>query len=170
MGLIPFTLVNMPMRKRGYHPLTSMAAVGNFAAELVSGQSAEDVWSPFERLCERNGYVLLMGVHLYRATIIHYAEQSAGRDPFVRWANNQEGEPSICYTGGCSHGYENFTEILRPIEKSIFVGNSLWRCFPAKEMVDLCVQAMRETPSISHCADPNCDRCTDSVLGGPIWV
>ena len=91
--------------------MTSMAAVGNFAIELVSGQSADDVWEPFRILCEKDGMVLLMGVDLYRAIIIHYAEQLAGRAPFVRWANNADGVPSFCRTGGCSHGYGNFDDV-----------------------------------------------------------
>jgi len=170
MGILPYTLVSMQTRKRGNNLLNSMSAFGEYAVDLVSEQSAENVWAPFRKLCELNGYVLLMGVRLYRATIIHYAEQLAGRSPFVRWANNQDGIPSVCNTGGCSHGYENFADLLKPIEKCITIGNSLWRCFPAKEMVDVCVKAIQETPSITHCHDTNCERCNDAINGGPIWT
>jgi aminoglycoside 3-N-acetyltransferase len=170
MGLIPYTLLRISARKRGYNPLNSMAAVGRYAEELVNGQSAQDVWAPFRKLYEKKGMVLLMGVQLYRATIIHFAEQLAGRVPFVRWANDKNDIPSICNTGGCSHGFENFTDVLKPIEKTIVVGNSLWRCFPAKEMVDICVKAMEENQNISHCHNPNCERCNDAILGGPVWI
>jgi len=168
MGILPYTLVNMANRKRGNNPLNSMSAIGDYANELVNDQSAIDVWAPFRKLCDLNGYVLLIGVHLHRATIIHYAEQMAGRVPFVRWANNQDGIPSICNTGGCSHGFENFTRLLTPIEKSITVGNSLWRCFPAKEMVDICVKTIQDDPNITRCQNPNCGRCNDAILGGPV--
>lgn len=169
MGIIPYTLLNMPSRKRGYNPLNSFAAVGKHADELVREQSSENVWAPLDKLYEHGGYVLLIGVNLDNATIIHYTEQVAGRKPFVRWANNLKGEPSICNVGSCSHGFNNFADKLKPIEKNIMVGNSYWRCFPANDMVDICARAMKETPEISHCQNPKCERCNDAILGGPIW-
>lgn len=169
MGLIPYTLLHMASRRRGYNPLNSFAAVGRLADELVCSQSALDVFAPLKKLYDFDGYVLLMGVNLSNATIIHYAEQLAGRTPFVRWANNLKGEPDICNTGSCSNGFENFSDKLKSIEKNIVVGSSLWRCFPAREMVNICSSAMRETPEISHCKNINCERCNDAILGGPIW-
>ncbi|MGI6705735.1 MAG: AAC(3) family N-acetyltransferase [Clostridia bacterium] len=169
MGIVPYTLLNMPSSKRGYNPINSFAALGKYADELVREQSAEDVWAPLAKLYEHRGYVLLVGVHLDRATIIHYAEQVAGRKPFIRWANNLKGEPSICRVGSCSNGFNNFADRLKPIEKNVMVGKSYWRCFPAKDMVDICAAAMKEIPEISHCEDSNCDRCNDAILGGPIW-
>jgi len=169
MGIVPYTVLNMPSRQRGYNPINSFTAVGKYAEELVGEQSPENVWAPLAKLYEHRGYVLLVGVHLDRATIIHYAEQVAGRKPFIRWANNLKGEPSICRVGSCSNGFNNFAEKLKSIEKNVVVGNSYWRCFPAKEMVDICARVMMETPEISHCQDPKCDRCNDAILGGPIW-
>lgn len=169
MGLLPYTLIRMSSRKRGGNPLNSMASVGPNAEELVGGQSTHDVWAPFQKLYDKNGIVLLMGVQLTRATIIHFAEQLAGRAPFIRWVMDKNGTSSICNTGGCSSGFENFADVLRPIEKTAVVGSSLWRCFPAKDMVDICVKAIKENKNISHCPDPNCERCKDAILGGPVW-
>ncbi len=169
MGAIPYTVVNMPNRKRGYNPLNSFAAVGKYANELVQEQSAENVWAPLQKLCEYRGYVLLMGVNLDNATIIHYAEQVAGREPFIRWANNLKGEPSTISVGSCSNGFNNFADILKPIEMNTTVENSYWRCFPAKDMVEICASAIRKNPEITHCRNPKCERCNDAILGGPIW-
>lgn len=168
MGVIPYTVLNIPYRKRGYNPLNSFSAVGKYANELVREQSAKNVWEPLQKLCEYSGYVLLMGVNLDNATIIHYAEQVAGRRPFIRWANNLKGDPSAISVGSCSNGFNNFADILKPIEMNTTVGNSTWRCFPAKDMVEICVNAIRENPEITHCKNPNCERCNDAVLGGPI--
>ena len=170
MGLIPYTLVNMPSRKRGYNPLNSFAAVGTLADQLVREQSATDVFAPLRKLYELDGAVVLMGVGLNNATIIHYAEQLAGRAPFVRWANNPQGKPAICNTGSCSNGFNRLADSLKETEKNITVGNSLWRCFPARAMVDACVDAIKSNPEVTHCANPHCDRCHDAVLGGPIWA
>ena len=169
MGVLPYTLLRTSGRERGRHSILSFAAAGDVAAELVQGQSASAVWDPFRALCERDGFVLLMGVGLNRATILHYAEQLAGRTPFVRWANSQEGIPEVCEYGSCSEGFESFADVLKPIETGVQVGGSVWRCFPAREMVRLCVAAMKENPEMTSCGNPDCDRCRDAVLGGPVW-
>lgn len=169
MGTIPYTLLNMPSRKRGYNPLNSFAAIGDWAEDLVRNQSADRVYAPFEELCQRDGYVVLMGVNLDRATIIHYAEQVAGRKLFIRWAKNLQGETFPVSVGSCSGGFESFSDLLKPIEKTITVGNSHWRCFPAKEMVDICSNAIKAKPDITRCSVPDCERCNDTIAGGPVW-
>lgn len=168
MGVIPYEIVNMPCRKRGYNPLNSFVAIGKDADILVRGQSAENVWAPLHELYERCGYILLMGVDLNNATLIHYAEQVAGRNPFIRWANNFQGVVMPVAVGSCSNGFNNFSELLKPIETNITVGKSYWRCFSAKDMLDICVNAIRRNPEITHCQNPNCGRCNDAILGGPI--
>ena len=168
MGLIPYTLLHMPARRRGRNPLHPFSAVGPLADELVGGQTAQNVWAPMQKLCELGGAVLLMGVSLNRATILHYAEQAAGREPFIRWANDSDGIPGICRMGGCSRGFDHFAEVVKPIEQNCLVGKSLWRCFPAKELVQSCADAMKKDPLISHCGNSDCIRCDDAVQGGPL--
>lgn len=169
MGAIPYTLVNMPFRKRGYNPLNSFAAVGKNAENLVKNQSLDNVYAPLQELCNQSGFVLLMGVDLDSTTIIHYAEQLAGRKPFIRWANDLNGKTTVVSAGGCSDGFNNLADVLKPIEKVVTVGNSLWRCFPASEMVDICREAINAEAGITHCRNSYCDRCNDAALGGPIW-
>jgi len=169
LGILPKTLLLRPERKRGYNPIDSIAALGPRAAELVAGQSAEALWDPFARLCANDGYVLLMGVPLTRATILHYAEQVAKRAPFVRWANNPQGVLMPCRIGSCSSGFDNLDDVLRPIETTLTVGHSLWRCFPAQQMVSLAAEAMQQTPEITRCPEPVCPRCQDAIAGGPVW-
>ncbi|HHV58857.1 MAG TPA: AAC(3) family N-acetyltransferase [Clostridiaceae bacterium] len=169
MGIVPYTLVNMDCRKRGYHPIHSFAAVGKLADILIKGQSPEDVYAPFRELRKYNGFILLMGVDLRRATIIHYAEQLAGRKLFIRWAYNLQGKPMAVSVGGCSRGFGNFENMVRPIEKTITVGESPWRCFSINELLDICTKAIIENPHITHCGNQNCVRCDDAVQGGPIW-
>jgi len=168
LGLIPYTLVNRPGRARGNHPLNSFAAIGPCAETLVAEQTAEDVFAPLRRLCELDGYVLLMGVSLNRATILHYAENVAGRAPFIRWAKNAQGETIPCRIGSCSSGFPKLDPIAAPIERQVTVGNSLWRCFPARALVALCAAEMRANPAITRCGNPACPRCADAIAGGPI--
>lgn len=67
--------------KRSLHPNHSIAALGKDAAEFTANhqfsKSSFDKNSPFKKLLDRNGKVLLIGVNLNRATIIHAIEEWA---------------------------------------------------------------------------------------------
>ncbi|HJQ34786.1 MAG TPA: AAC(3) family N-acetyltransferase [Pyrinomonadaceae bacterium] len=168
MGAIPAAVLAMPGRVRGRHPLDSFAAVGPRAAELVSGQSASNVYAPLKALVSVDGFVLLLGVGLERLTLLHLAEGAAGRVLFRRWANDSKGRPSAVEVGGCSEGFGRLEPYLRPIMRKVKVGQSLWTLLPAGEAVSLAADAIRSDPSITHCGDAACERCRDAVAGGPI--
>ena len=168
LGIIPYEILQMPHRKRGHNPINSFTAIGPKATELVADQSAIDVYSPLRKMYDNNGYVILIGVTLKRMTAIHWAEQKAGRTLFVRWANGYDGKPMRVSVGSCSEGFDKFDCILKPVERNIKVGDSNWRVFPMKQIVDLCANAIMEDPMITHCGNPECERCNDAVQGGPI--
>lgn len=167
MGLFPKMVLEHPDRVRGGNRLNSFAAVGRHAQMLVSGQTDRDVYAPLQKLYEADGYVLLMGVGLDRATAIHYAEQVAGRNPFIRWSKDDRGNTVPVSAGGCSDGFEQLAGILKSYEKTVTVGRSLWRCYRVRDLVDVCVAAIRENPGITHCGNADCSRCNDAILGGP---
>lgn len=168
MGCLSRFLLETPGRQRGSHPVNSFTAAGPHAQRLIAPQTPHDVYAPFQRLCALGGSVLLIGVGLDRATIIHAAEQAAGRKPFIRWAKSPSGEPMEARVGSCSAGFENFAPALQGIERRMTVGGSLWRCFPAQGMIEICAQAIKANPQITHCADAHCARCNDAIAGGPI--
>lgn len=167
MGAFPLCILKDPRRVRGNHPLNSFTALGERAEELVRGQTPRDVYAPLRQLVDDDGFVLLIGTSLTSATILHYAEQLAGRKPFVRWARDRAGEVVPVSAGGCSEGFMNLYEDLRPFEKTAPVGKSLWRRYKARDMVHICKKRIAENPSVTHCGDPLCGRCNDAVRGGP---
>ena len=75
MGAFPTFMVQQPGRVRGAHPINSFTAIGAKAHSLIDGQTWQDVYAPFRALCEDDGYILLLGVHLDHTTILHYADQ-----------------------------------------------------------------------------------------------
>jgi len=168
MGAIPASIVSMPQRARGYHPLCSFSAVGPLARQLVSGQRPLHVWAPLEALAEAGGSVVLMGVGLSEMTLLHLAEQRAGRNPFRRWANGPDGEPIEVETGGCSDGFGNLRPALLPLQNECVVGNSRWLIFPASPTLEVAPAAIQADPMITHCGKPTCGRCRDAILGGPL--
>lgn len=169
MGKFPQMILSHPNHIRGNNFLNSFTAVGPLAQTLVEKQTNRNVYAPLERLYELDGFILLIGVGLNSVTAIHYAEQKAGRNPFIRWSKDEMGNTVPVCTGGCSDGFENLAAILKPYEKKIKVLGSLWRCYRVRDLVDICQKAFLDDPLVAHCRDENCERCNDAAKGGPIW-
>ncbi len=170
MGAIPAAVVNWPEKVRGDHPLNSFTAIGPLARLLVQDQNLVDVYAPLRALVERDGAIILMGVGLERMTFLHYAEQAAGRIPFRRWANGPDGKTMLVAVGSCSEGFDRFAPLLAPLNHQFLVGKSLWQVFPARETLEVTVQAMQRDPLITHCDDSECERCADAIRGGPLLM
>ncbi|GCE24994.1 hypothetical protein KDA_04780 [Dictyobacter alpinus] len=170
MGLIPKYIVEHPQSVRGNHPLTSFAALGPLAQTLVEGQEAQDVYAPLHTLTLMHGSIILMGVGLERMTFLHYAEQVAGRSLFVRCANGPDHRPMLVSLGGCSEGFGHLATTLAPMRQTLMVGQSSWQAFAAGETLQAASQAIKAQPSITHCADPDCERCNDAIKGGPLLI
>ena len=167
MGVIPQTVLQMEGRQRGNHPLCSFAAIGPQAEELIIAQSPLAVNAPLTTLVALGGTVLLTGVGLASMTLLHLAEEEAGRNLFRRWARDHTGRTIEVEMGGCSDGFESLAPILAPFERWIMVGSSQWRSYPAAETVAAAAAAIRRDPMITHCGKSPC-RCDDAILGGPI--
>ena len=167
MGAIPTAVLATPGRVRGNHPLDSFSAVGPLAHDLVDEQSPSRVFAPLEALAAAAGFVVLMGVGLNRLTLLHLAEQRAGRASFIRWANGPGGSIIRVKLGGCSEGFQRLAPSLAAITVEASVGRSHWSVLPAASAVETAAETIRENPQITHCDNAGCDRCNDAVLGGP---
>ncbi len=168
MGVIPATVLTQAGRVRGNHPLCSFVAVGPEAGPMILGQTPIDIFAPLWALAEAGGWVVLMGVGLHSMTLLHAAEELAGRRPFVRWANGTNGKPVGVTMGGCSDGFGRFESILSPLARSTQVGQSLWLAYPAMQALKAASAAIHDIPEITRCTNSKCGRCGDQVQGGPI--
>ena len=166
MGAIPRTLLAHQGHKRGNHPVNSFAAIGPQAQELIEGQNFLDVYAPFEYMYEHGGAIVLMGVTLIRATAIHYAEQRAGKNLFIRWAADPQGQIQPVKVGSCSEGFDRLLPVVEAFERRLSVGPSGWRIYDFRTFVDAIALAVHEDPQMTHCDDENCERCRDMALGG----
>lgn len=169
MGIIPKLLLNMPNRFRGDNPLDSFTAVGSRAKELVSNQTAIDLYSPFKRLIEEDGLIILMGISYDRMTLIHHCEKEVGRNMFIRWALGLDGKTIPVETGGCSSGFNNMSYRLDKLATEVKVGQSTWKVFKAIEVYNTVKNILLEEPEITKCADSICIFCRDAILGGPSY-
>lgn len=165
MGAVPRAVLAHPAHVRGDHPLSSFAAVGPLAGELVRGQSAHDVFAPLRTLAARAGAVLLVGVDLSAATALHLAEEQAGYLPLVRWARGPEGTIRTVRHGGCSRGFEGLAPALTHLQAATDVLGSRWRAYPARALIDAAARLFAGDAGAGRCADPRCARCRDRRHG-----
>jgi len=168
MGAVPAEVLSRPHRVRGLHPLCSFTALGKQAEILIAGQTHQDIFAPIRALCEVGGFVVLIGVGLDKMTLLHAAEELAGRNPFIRWANDVNGDPIGVTMGGCSDGFGQLANTLSPLKRELQVGYSLWCIYPADQTLQASASKIRKNPEITHCSNPKCERCHDAILGGPI--
>jgi aminoglycoside 3-N-acetyltransferase len=90
-GRIPERVRTWPDARRSAHPEASVAAVGARAEWLTRDHPQEDAYgpaSPFARLCEADGQVLMLGAPLDTITLLHHAEAIA-RVPDKRMATTR---------------------------------------------------------------------------------
>jgi aminoglycoside N3'-acetyltransferase len=168
LGAVAAAVVRSRDRARGNHPLCSLAAIGELAVPLITEQRPLDAMAPLRRLADENGFVLLVGVDLSSMTILHWAEQLAGRNLFRRWALDANRQVVEVEAGGCSAGFGNLETAIGGLAREAQVGRGLWRAFPAGEVARLASDVIRRDPAITHCADTSCTRCDDAAQGGPL--
>lgn len=169
MGRIPEAVLAIKGRVRGDHPLCSFAAAGPFASELVKTQKPMDVYAPLRELALFEGYIVLIGVNLTKMTAIHLAEQMAGRNMFIRWANGPDGSVIPAECGGDSEGFEKLGPYAAQAEKKAKCGESLWRIFEAGKLLKSAARGIMLQPEITHCGNNACLRCNDMIKGGAIF-
>ena len=79
-GRVPERIRTWPGAERSFHPEASVVAVGARAAWLTAEHPQDDGYgaaSPFARLCEAGGQVLMLGAPLDTVTLLHHAEALA---------------------------------------------------------------------------------------------
>jgi aminoglycoside 3-N-acetyltransferase len=79
-GRVPERLRTWPGASRSAHPEASVVAVGPLATWLTAEHPADDGYgagSPFARLVEADGRVLMLGAPLDTVTLLHHAEAMA---------------------------------------------------------------------------------------------
>jgi hypothetical protein len=90
------------------------------------------------------------------------------RRPFIRWANGTDGKPFEALLSGCSSGFVKLEPALSHLKRVITVGESLWKVFPAKDLLEEAARVIRAEPEITRCGNPECRECRDAIAGGSI--
>jgi aminoglycoside 3-N-acetyltransferase len=159
MGALAEALRRHPRAQRSAHPILSFAGVGVDAALRV--QNLEEPLAPIRALGEEEGWVLLLGVNHTTNTSIHFAEQTAGRRGFVRWALTPRGAKACPRFPGCSDGFEAIVPHLEGSIREVQVGGALAQAVPLGDLVRAVTRKIAQEPEALLCGRPNCPRCDE---------
>jgi aminoglycoside 3-N-acetyltransferase len=88
-GRFPERLRTWPGARKSRHPDQRVIAVGRLAEWLTTGHPLDDSFgpgSPFARLVQVRGYVLMLGAPLRSLTLLHHAEAIARVPAKRRWS------------------------------------------------------------------------------------
>ncbi|HVU77597.1 MAG TPA: AAC(3) family N-acetyltransferase [Gaiellaceae bacterium] len=184
-GVLGEVVRRRPDAVRSAHPTHSVAAIGAGAHELCAGHeelAAADPGSPFDRLVERGGKVLLLGVGHVANTTVHLGEFRAGvryveLQPSLAWPRVHEvtvdGRARSFEYGrfaGCSRAFGVVERGLR--ERSLIrdgrVGDAQAQLVPAAAVVEETIALLRRDEHALLCTDPSPEhRCARARAGVP---
>jgi len=149
-GIIPETFRKRKGVVRGLHPSLSIAASGPKAKVLSEG---------WHRLCELDGYILLIGVGLDRCTAMHLAEKRVRFPDHIlkkitppKWFAEKYPEEEWEWDAG---PYPDFAKLTQPcvergIMKIVKVGRSTLRLAKLRELIDLYVEYLERNPDLFY--------------------
>jgi len=171
LGTIPEALRNRKDSVRSLHPLVPVSAIGENAEYIVADHENCDVpqgiESPYGKVIELNGYVLLLGVDLDRCTLMHTFEIQADA-PYLSEISGEY----IDRNGNKTHKnykqfpgpHRDFIGLGKRLEKAgiikkIRIGCSIARLMKAKDLISEGLKAMEEDTAAVLCENPRCDDC-----------
>ncbi len=171
LGAISEELRKWPGAARSIHPTHSVSAVGARAAELVKDHFASPTAAgretPYGRIIEWGGKILLLGVDNDRNTTLHTLEEYveapylSDREASYLDENGRERVLKMKLFPGPHRDFIGLGPLLRRsgVEVVAKVGNAVARLIDAKRMRDVVLEAFGEDPALVLCDNPNCEDC-----------
>jgi aminoglycoside 3-N-acetyltransferase len=162
-GRIPETFRRRPRAVRSLHPTHSVAAIGARAVELTVGHEHSITPcgpdSPYGRLAEIGGYILLLGVTHHTSTTFHLVEELVGvpyhMQPGLVGARVVEGGQErtihlLIHRYGAPRNFARMEPVFRErgIQRDGQIGAAHVRLVDARRMVEVTRQALLQDPAI----------------------
>lgn len=156
---------------RSFHPTHSVAVWGKDAEKIVKGHIKSPTAcgrnTPYGRLIDRNGYILLLGVDQDRNTTLHTVEEYADLPYLSEYRVkyiDEKGKERIKILKKYPGPHRNFIgidRILRDtgIMNTGMIGNAVVRLIKAKPMVNILLKELKKNPALFLCDNPNCMDC-----------
>lgn len=171
LGKIPDDFWRREGVLRSMHPTHSVAARGKLAGYFLSGHEKASTpygeGTPYKRLVDNGGYVLLLGVDLDRMTLLHTAEALADA-PYLTTVRKKyrdtDGKERELAAGRMAGPHRNFIGLDGAFRKEGFmrtgkVGRAVCRLVDARAAFDYCLERMKDEPCLMLCDNPSCGDC-----------
>lgn len=178
VGKISETFRRRPDTHRSLHPVHSVAAVGKHAEWITSGHEHCETGcgpgTPYYKIRDMGGKVMLLGVDMDRNTIMHALEEEIDAR-YLKTATI----PAPTYIEGYEHktftlnkfppGHRDFlklTPVLRERDALIEgrIGNAAVLVMDVRSVFDIGLALLRDDPLFFICRNPNCNSCHWSRL------
>lgn len=171
VGRITEVFRQRPGVLRSLHPTHSVAAIGPQASYLLKDHelspTAVGPETPFGRVVELRGKILLLGVDQDRNTLLHGAEEAVDApylsEHYGTYVDDAGKEVTLRlqrYPGP----HRDFIGLEPRFRRAGWlrvgkVGRGMARLMPAREMFEETVAALQEDPAAVLCDNPACDDC-----------
>jgi len=171
MGVISERFRNWPGVVRGFHPSHPANAIGPKAEVLLKDHlkspTACGRETPFGRLIEMGGRILMLGVENDRNTAMHTIEQYVAaaylteRDATYLDEAGTVRTVHLILNPGPHRNFIGIDPMLRKSGAEVMgkVGRALARLMDAKKMHDVMLEGFRDDPALVLCGNPNCAAC-----------
>ncbi|MGC8805853.1 MAG: aminoglycoside N(3)-acetyltransferase, partial [Candidatus Ratteibacteria bacterium] len=156
---------------RSTHPTHAVSAMGAKADYLTKDHdempTACGKGTPFGKLVDLGGYILLIGVDQDRNTTLHTAEDYADL-PYLSEKEfkyvDADGMEKTIVLKRFPGPHRNFIGMDRIfLAKKIMrierIGNAMVRLIDAKKMMKVCLDELKDNPAAFLCENPNCADC-----------
>jgi aminoglycoside 3-N-acetyltransferase len=171
LGIVTETFRNYPGVKRSFHPTHSVCVLGPKADELIrdhlKSPTACGKETPYGRLIDMDGKILLLGVDNDRNTILHTLEEYA-EAPYLSDREfpylDEKGEVKMLPMKAFPGPHRDFIGLdplfrMTGAMKTGKVGKAVARLLDAKLMIEVGMEAFEESPDLVLCDNPNCGDC-----------
>jgi len=173
VGIINETVRLRPNSLRSLRPSHSIAAIGKLAAYLTKGHDLAETncghGTPYEKLCELGGKIVLLGVDMNRNTTLHTLEDFAdatylAEQTFVAptYMKDYEGKTITVKRYPPGHrDFLTFTQDLRRADAMTEgrVGNAVVKVIDVPKMFEIGLGILKENVNYFLCENKRCIDC-----------
>ena len=170
-GVLTKLVGNHPHAVRSVHPLAAVAAIGRDAAAICrdhwKAELAHGPDTPYVRIADLGGWVLLLGVDQDRNTTLHTVEELL-RLPYLRTTEEETFETPVGAVTkswplfpGPHRNFIGSDALLRASGKMTVgrIGTAVTRLIRSRDLIDIMVEYGRTNPAWALCDNPNCPDC-----------
>lgn len=173
VGIISETFRRRSNAYRSLHPVHSVAAIGKDARQITEGHNKCETGcgtgTPYHKIRDMGGKVMLLGVDMDRNTIMHSLEEEINamylrtlNIPAPTYLDNYKDRSFTLKKFPPGHrDFIGITPILKSKDAIIEgrMGNAAVKVMKVRELFDICMEVLKKDPMLFICHNPSCNFC-----------